>query len=91
MNKMKIINFRVTESEASIIEKNAKTSGKTVSNYVRDCALWKEIQVVDNSVKILQSVIKITSELNELKVTNPEVDFDIIESEAQKLWLLLKQ
>ena len=89
-NKSIMINFRVNEEDGKVIKDKASKSNKTMSNFVRDSVLEKEICVVDNSKKYLLSIIKINSSLNELIKENPNVDFYEIENEVEKLWSLLK-
>ena len=46
MAKTEIIKFRVTPEEKEILEEKAYGSYRTMSRYLRDCALGKEIIVV---------------------------------------------
>ena len=46
MAKTEILKFRVTPEEKEILEEKAYGSYRTMSRYLRDCALGKEIIVV---------------------------------------------
>ena len=46
-NRSEILTFRVTPEEKELIETKALSSYRLVSMYLRDCALDKEIIVID--------------------------------------------
>ena len=48
-SKTEILKFRVTPKEKEIINNKALSCNKTVSMYLRDCTLEKEIKIVVDS------------------------------------------
>ena len=61
-----IIPFRVTPEERELIYKNAFTSYREPSMYLRDCALKKQIVVVPGAENIAAELRRIGNNLNQL-------------------------
>ncbi|MBO5009895.1 MAG: hypothetical protein J6D20_04265 [Clostridia bacterium] len=53
MSKTEIIKFRVTPEEKEILEEKAYGSYRTMSRYLRDCVLEKEIVIINGADEIL--------------------------------------
>ena len=64
--KTEILRFRVTPSERERIERKAYGSYRTVSRYLRDCALGKEIVVIPGVDALADELRRIGVNLNQL-------------------------
>ena len=64
--KTAILKFRVTPAERDLIERKALGSDRTVSRYLRDCALGKEIVVVPGIDAAAEEMRRIGNNLNQL-------------------------
>ena len=63
MEKTEILKFRVTPEEKEILEEKAYGSYRTMSRYLRDCALDKEIIVVTGADAIADELRRIGNNL----------------------------
>ena len=66
MAKTEILKFRVTPEEKEILEEKAYGSYRTMSRYLRDCALDKEIIVVPGADDIAEELRRIGNNLNQI-------------------------
>lgn len=64
--KSKILKFRVTPEEKEIIERKALSSYRLVSCYLRDCALDKQITVINGAEKIADELRRIGNNINQI-------------------------
>lgn len=64
--KSEILKFRVTPKEKEIINSKALSCNKTVSMYLRDCALEKEIKVVNGADSIAEELRRIGNNINQI-------------------------
>ena len=64
--KSEILKFRVTPKEKEIINSKALSCNKTVSMYLRDCALEKEIKVVNGADSIAKELRRIGNNINQI-------------------------
>lgn len=64
--KSKILKFRVTPEEKEIIEHKALSSYRLVSCYLRDCALDKQITVINGAEKIADELRRIGNNINQI-------------------------
>ena len=65
-SKTEILKFRVTPKEKEIINCKALSCNKTVSMYLRDCALEKEIKVVNGADSIADELRRIGNNINQI-------------------------
>lgn len=89
-NRTEILTFRVTPEEKNLIETKALSSYRLVSMYLRDCALDKEIIVIDGVKDIATELRRIGNNLNQItKAVNSgvyAVDLTETKKEVQKVW-----
>lgn len=89
-NKTEILTFRVTPEEKKQIETKALSSYRLVSMYLRDCALDKEIIVIDGVKELTTELRMIGNNLNQItKAVNSgvfAVDLTETKKEVQKIW-----
>jgi len=89
-NRTEILTFRVTPEEKKLIETKAYSSYRLVSMYLRDCALDKEIIVIDGVKELTIELRRIGNNLNQItKAVNSgvyAVDLTETKKEVQKVW-----
>ncbi len=89
-NRTEILTFRVTPEEKKLIETKALSSYRLVSMYLRDCALDKEIIVIDGVKDVASELRHIGNNLNQItKAVNSgvyAVDLTETKKEVQKVW-----
>lgn len=89
-NKTGILTFRVTPEERDQIERKAIMAGESVSNYLRDSALKKEIVVIDGLKDFTTELRRIGNNLNQItKAVNSgvyAVDLTETKREVQRIW-----
>lgn len=89
-NRTEILTFRVTPEEKKRIETKALSSYRLVSMYLRDCALDKEIIVIDGVKDVATELRHIGNNLNQItKAANSglyAVDLTETKKEVQKIW-----
>lgn len=89
-NRTEILTFRVTPEEKKLIETKALLSYRLVSMYLRDCALDKEIIVIDGVKELTTELRMIGNNLNQItKAVNIgvfAVDLTETKKEVQKIW-----
>lgn len=89
-NRTEILTFRVTSEEKELIETKALSSYRLVSMYLRDCALNKEIVVIDGVKNVANELRRIGNNLNQItKAVNSgvyAVDLTETKKEVQKVW-----
>lgn len=89
-NRTEILTFRVTPEEKKRIEAKAYSSYRLVSMYLRDCALDKEIIVIDGVKDVATELRRIGNNLNQItKAVNSgvyAVDLTETKKEVQKVW-----
>ncbi len=89
-NRTEILSFRVTPEEKKLIETKALSSYRLVSMYLRDCALDKEIIVIDGVKDVATELRRIGNNLNQItKAVNSgvyAVDLTETKKEVQKIW-----
>ena len=91
MPKTEILKFRVTPEEKEILEEKAYGSYRTMSRYLRDCALDKEIIVVTGADDIADELRRIGNNLNQLtRAVNSgyarEINLTEMRKEVAKIW-----
>lgn len=64
--KIEILKFRVSPKEKEIITNKARSCNKTVSMYLRDCALEKEIKIVNGADSIAEELRRIGNNINQI-------------------------
>ena len=64
--KSEILKFRVSPKEKEIINNKALSCNKTVSMYLRDCALEKEIKVINGADSIAEELRRIGNNINQI-------------------------
>lgn len=64
--RTEILTFRVTPEEKKLIETKALSSYRLVSMYLRDCALDKEIIVIDGVKDVTNELRRIGNNLNQI-------------------------
>ena len=64
--KTEILKFRVTPKEKKIINNKALSCNKTISMYLRDCALEKEIKIVTGADSIAEELRRIGNNINQI-------------------------
>ena len=89
-NRTEILTFRVTPEEKKLIETKALSSYRLISMYLRDCALDKEIIVIDGVKDVATELRCIGNNLNQIaKAVNSGVyvvDLTETKKEVQKVW-----
>lgn len=89
-NRTEILTFRATPEEKKLIETKALSSYRLVSMYLRDCALDKEIIVIDGVKELSAELRRIGNNLNQItKAVNSgvyAVDLTETKKEVQKIW-----
>lgn len=93
-NRTEILNFRVTKTEKELIEMYASTKYKSIAPYLRDCALHKEIKIIQGIEGVEYELRRIGNNLNQLtKAVNSgmcnAVDLKEMRQEVAKVWQLL--
>jgi len=68
MSRTEFIRVRVTPEEKKIITKKALSSYRLLSDYMRDCALEKEIVVVPGLEEAAKELRRIGNNLNQMTV-----------------------
>ena len=66
ITRYEILRFRVTPDERSRIEHKALSSYRTLSRYLRDCSLGKEIKTVPGVDAMVSELRRIGNNLNQL-------------------------
>ena len=89
--RSEILRFRVTPAEREQIENKAYSSYRIVSKYLRDCALEKEIFVVEGVDSLAQELRHIGTNLNQIaKAVNAgslsAVDLTEMTEEVRAVW-----
>ena len=92
--KTAILKFRVTPAERDLIEQKALGSYRTVSRYLRDCALGKEIVVVPGIDAAAEELRRIGNNLNQIaRAVNSgqvrAVDLTKTAEGVKEIWQLL--
>ena len=64
--KTEILKFRVSPKEKEIINNKALSCNKTVSMYLRDCALEKEIKIITGADSIAEELRRIGNNINQI-------------------------
>ena len=64
--RSEILRFRVTPEEREKIELKALSSYRTVSTYLRDCALGKDIVVVSGIDALVSELRRVGNNLNQI-------------------------
>ncbi len=64
--KSKILKFRVTPEEKEIIEHKALSSYRLVSVYLRDCALDKQITIINGAENVADELRRIGNNINQI-------------------------
>jgi len=94
MARTEFIRVRVTPDEKKIITEKALSSYRLVSDYIRDCALDKEIIVIDGIDDIEKELRYQGNNLNQLTVMARQeriafVDFKPYMEVLQRVWQAL--
>ncbi len=89
--RSEILRFRVTPAEREQIENKAYSSYRIVSKYLRDCALEKEIFVVEGVDSLAQELRRIGTNLNQIaRAVNAgslsAVDLTEMTEEVRAVW-----
>ena len=89
--RSEILRFRVTPAEREQIENKAYSSYRIVSKYLRDCALGKEIFVVEGVDSLAQELRRIGTNLNQIaRAVNAgsvsAVDLTEMAEEVRAVW-----
>ncbi len=89
--RSEILRFRVTPAERERIENKAYSSYRIVSKYLRDCALGKEIFVVEGVDSLARELRRIGTNLNQIaKAVNAgnlsAVDLTGMTEEVRAVW-----
>ncbi len=89
--RSEILRFRVTPAEREQIENKAYSSYRIVSKYLRDCALEKEIFVVEGVDSLAQELRHIGTNLNQIaRAVNAgslsAVDLTEMTEEVRAVW-----
>lgn len=66
MTKTEILKFRVTPEEKEIITHKALSSYRLVSQYLRDCALEKQITVINGADNVAEELRRIGNNVNQI-------------------------
>lgn len=93
-NRTEILNFRVTKEEKRLIEDKAYIKYDTLAPYLRDCALHKEIKIIQGIEGVEYELRRIGNNLNQLtRAVNSgmcnAVDLKEMRQEVAKVWQLL--
>ena len=64
--KTEILKFRVTPKEKEIINCKALSCDKTVSMYLRNCALEKEIKIINGVDNVAEELKRIGNNINQI-------------------------
>jgi hypothetical protein len=82
--------FKASAEEMVIIDKNAEDVHMTRSQFV----VYQAINNINYDSKIKGEVLKVgcqlSSEVNKLRLKNPELDLSKIEEGIEKIWQILK-
>ena len=94
MARTEFIRIRVTPDEKKIITEKALSSYRLVSDYIRDCALDKEIIVIDGIDDIAKELRYQGNNLNQLTVMARQeritfVDFKPYMEVLKRVWQAL--
>ena len=65
-SKTEILKFRVTPKEKEIMNCKALSCDKTVSMYLRDCALEKEIKIINGVDNVAEELKRIGNNINQI-------------------------
>lgn len=89
--KNEFIRVRVSEEEKEIITDKALSSYRILSQYIRDCALQKEIIVIDGLKEIDSDLRRIGNNLNQLTALANQgsincINLDEMKNEVNKIW-----
>ena len=66
MSKTEILKFRVTPEEKEFITHKALSSYRLVSQYLRDCALEKEITIINGADHVAEELRRIGNNVNQI-------------------------
>ena len=91
MSKTEILKFRVTPEEKEIITHKALSSYRLVSQYLRDCALEKQITVINGADNVAEELRRIGNNLNQItRAVNSgyatEVNLTETREELKAIW-----
>ena len=91
MSKTEILKFRVTPEEKEIITHKALSSYRLVSQYLRNCALEKEITVINGADNIAEELRRIGNNVNQIaRAVNSgyatEVNLTETREELRAIW-----
>ena len=91
MTKTEILKFRVTPEEKEIITHKALSSYRLVSQYLRNCALEKEITVINGADNIAEELRRIGNNVNQIsRAVNSgyatEVNLTETREELRAIW-----
>ena len=81
------VSTRFTKNEMERVDKNAKNSGRTRAQYVRDVCLGNVVQSIPHAYQIAATLHTTHQTINELKKV---IDIDELQDEVSKLVLSLK-
>ena len=89
--KTEILKFRVTPEEKEIITHKALSSYRLVSQYLRDCALEKQITVINGADNVAEELRRIGNNLNQItRAVNSgyatEVNLTETREELKAIW-----
>ena len=92
--KTEILKFRVTPEEKEIITHKALSSYRLVSQYLRDCALEKQITVINGADNVADELRRIGNNVNQIaRAVNSgyatEVNLTETSEELRAIWQLL--
>ncbi|MBR1373883.1 plasmid mobilization relaxosome protein MobC [bacterium] len=89
-NRTEVLTFRTTPEEKEIILSKAEKANLKLSDYLRDCALGKEINVISGIDEITTEVRRIGNNINQLtKAANSGVyvvDLSETKEEVKQVW-----
>ena len=91
MTKTEILKFRATPEEKEIITHKALSSYRLVSQYLRDCALEKEITVINGAENVAEELRRIGNNVNQIaRAVNSgyvtEVNLTETREELKAIW-----
>ena len=91
MTKTEILKIRVTTEEKQIITHKALSSYRLVSQYLRDCALEKEITVINGADNVADELRRIGNNVNQIaRAVNSgyatEVNLTETREELRAIW-----
>ena len=89
--RTEILKFRVTPEEKEIITNKALSSYRLVSQYLRDCALGKEITVINGADNVADELRRIGNNVNQIaRAVNSgfinEVNLTETREELKAIW-----